>query len=162
MSKQIQLTQGKFATVDDDDYEYVVAYKWHARTAGINSKWYATRKVGEFPFKRNLHLHIFLMSPPAGMEVDHINGDGLDNRRENLRIVTHSQNMMNRGKYRNNTSGFKGVFFHADGKWRAQIVVNGKTFGKYGFTTAEEAARYYDDLAIEHHGEFAVLNFPRD
>lgn len=89
------------------------------------------------------------------MEVDHINGNRLDNRRENLRICTHAKNMVNRGVYKNNTSKFKGVSKHkGENKWRA--IVAGKQIGQ--FDTDIEAARAYNAKMIELHGEFAKLN----
>jgi len=151
--KRIPLTHGKFAIVDDVDFEKVTAQcKWRT-LSGKNGKFYAVaHRWG------NDSMHVFLMKPPQGMKVDHVNGNGLDNRRENLRIATNSQNGMNRGKFRNNTSGYKGVVFQG-GKWQAQINVLSTRIRKGGFASAEEAAHAYDEMALKYHGEFAYLNF---
>jgi hypothetical protein len=99
------------------------------------------------------------------IEIDHVNGDGLDNRRENLRVATHAQNASNRGVRVNNTSGFKGVHANHSGRgkqWFAYITTNYKRQHLGMFGTAEEAARAYDAAAVRLHGEFARLNFPSD
>ena len=100
------------------------------------------------------------MNPPLGMQVDHINGDRLDNRRENLRIVTNWQNQMNRGMTINNSSGYKGVRLRRSGKWEAQIRVNKKAIFLGRFYDKLDAAHAYDDAAKKYFGEFARLNFP--
>ena len=95
------------------------------------------------------------------MPTDHINGDGLDNRKQNLRTCTHTENMRNRGKSKNNTSGFKGVSWHKRGKtWDAKIAHNKKLMHIGSFKDKEVAAKAYDRKAIELHGKFAKLNFP--
>ena len=95
-----------------------------------------------------------------GSEVDHINRDKLDNRRSNLRLVTHTQNCVNASLRVTNTSGFKGVNFYRGKYWRAYIRVNYRHISLGFFPTAEAAARAYDEAAREHFGEFAFLNFP--
>ncbi len=95
-------------------------------------------------------------------EVDHINGNKLDNRRSNLRLANRSTNQANRGASYHNKSGLKGVCHapHTKDRWRAQITVRGHKMYLGTFTTPEEAARAYDQAAIQHFGEFARLNFP--
>ena len=93
--------------------------------------------------------------------VDHINQDPLDNRRQNLRLATRSQNAANLGPYANNTSGYKGVDFNR-GKWRARITQDGVRYFLGTFDTAEDAARAYDQKALELFGEFASLNFSEE
>lgn len=112
--------------------------------------------------KDRLLLHIHLMNPPDGMEVDHIDGDGLNNRRVNLRIVTHRQNIWNRKKNVNPTSSkFKGVsLYKKSGRWVAYIAAHGKRRHIGYFDDEEAAARAYDAEARRLHGEFACLNFP--
>jgi hypothetical protein len=106
-------------------------------------------------------MHRQILGAPPGQQVDHINGDTLDNRRVNLRLATHGQNQHNRGKYRNNKSGYKGVSWDkAAGKWRAQIKFNNKKYNLGRYHDPIEAALAYDAAAIRLHGAFARLNFP--
>ena len=104
-------------------------------------------------------MHRVILNAPPGREVDHINRNGLDNRRSNLRLATHAQNEANkppRGEY-------KGAYWcKKSGRWRASIRVDGRLRHMGRFATREEAARVYDDAALEAFGEFAYLNFPRD
>lgn len=109
-------------------------------------------------------LHRILLNlPPRCGQVDHVNGDGLDNRRENIRPCTNSQNQMNRRKLNNHktASQYKGVVFELDrGCWRAQLKLNGKKYRGPRRKSEMQAALDYDDLARKHFGEFARLNFP--
>lgn len=158
MSKQIPLTRGLFAIVDDADFERVNQFKWHAcKSRNTKSIFYAQRHTPR-PFRKLIILHIFLMNSPKGTDVDHIDGNGLNCRRENMRLATKAQNQWNRGKNSTNTSGYKGVSFQ--GKWRASIKVNGNRIWLGTFPTAELAARAYDEAAKKYHDEFAFLNFP--
>jgi hypothetical protein len=170
--KSIPLTEGFVAIVDDQDFEAVSAFKWHAcfkKKKGDKSKQnapYAARKEPrnkEGRPRRHIFLHRWLLGEPDGL-VDHRNGKTLDCRRENLRVATHSQNQANkRGrKMSNRTARFKGVSLDPkSGKWRARIAVNKKDISLGTFLTQTEAARAYDAAALEHFGEFAWLNFPR-
>ena len=98
---------------------------------------------------------------PDGFTVDHINKDRLDNRLENLRLATRSQQNQNKGLQKNNTSGFKGVSWSKQtNKYRAQIMVNKQSISLGFYTDPIEAAHIRDEAALEHFGEFAVLNFP--
>lgn len=123
----------------------VYAFKQTSRTLG-------TRKY--------IHLHRVILSRKLGREllpheqVDHINMNGLDNRRENLRLATHSQNNHNRTQYRNNKSGYKGVNKRGH-RWYAAIKVNGKQIHLGTFDTPEQAYEAYKQAAIKYHGEFA-------
>ncbi len=164
-SKEIPLTQGKFAMVDSQDYEWLIKFKWHAQSNN-GYTYYAAR--GELrPFasgKRNLflmHREILGLPPSRSSDVDHKDGNGLHNCRENLRITTRSVNCQNRKIPRNNTSGFRGVCWSEREKnWRAQINVGKirKSIGRYD--TKEEAARAYDIAAKKEYGEEARINFP--
>jgi hypothetical protein len=159
MSTEIPLTQGLAALVDDEDYARVVAAtSWHAYRCG--KTFYAKRKVrlvADGP-RVNQHLHTFLTGWPL---VDHINRNGLDNRRVNLREATKQQNGANRGLQSNNTSGFKGVTWNKECRsWQAKIAVSGVTRYLGLFSTPEKAARAYDTAAKDSYGEFAWLNFP--
>jgi len=146
----IPLTQGKVALVDAADYDRVAAFKW---CAGLQRHVFYAIRAG------SVRMHNFI----TGWDVvDHINGDGLDNRRANLRPVTVSQNNANARIRRDNASGYKGVSFHRpNGKWKAQIndtPGHRKSLGY--FATAEEAAIAYDEAARAFHGEYDSLNFP--
>jgi hypothetical protein len=156
--KEIELTQGKVALVDNGDFDELSKFKWYAHEEG--KTFYACRIIWINKGKHTvLKMHRQIMQPLYEMDIDHIDGDGLNNQRENLRSCTHSQNLMNRLANRNNTSGFKGVVWHKRaGKWRAQIMVDYKRkyFGLY--RTAIEAARAYNEAAKKHHGGFANLN----
>jgi hypothetical protein len=154
MSKQIPLTQNKFALVDDADYGTLAKHKWYA------SGNYACRDIWVDGKKKVLWMHRVIMNAPEGMDVDHINGNGLDNRRScNLRVCTRAQNLKNMRKPSTNTSGYKGVSFNKQtGRWSAYYKLNSKKHSIGEFDTPEEAAAAYDVYASKHYGEFARLN----
>lgn len=102
--KEIPLTKGKIALVDDTDYDWLIQWKWHAWTA--KGKWFAISQEKE---GHKMKMHRLIMNAPDGLQVDHRNHNGLDNRRENLRICTNTENSRNRRIRRDNTTGFKGV-----------------------------------------------------
>ncbi len=161
--QEIPLTQNQVAIIDDEDYERVSKYKWCAQK--IVQKWrtfyYAKRAFKQDGKHTTIHLHRFLMNPPPGMQVDHKNGNTLDNRRSNLRLATCAQNQRNRRKKGGGLWQYKGVNYVAERrKHLAVISKNGVRYRLGGFNTAEEAARAYDAKAKELFGEFAYLNFP--
>lgn len=145
----IPLTQDQFALVDAADYELLVGMgAWHARQD--RNTWYA--------FHGGRPMHKVLTGWP---QTDHINGNGLDNRRCNLRPATHQQNAGNRRIPSNNTSGYKGVYrTRSTGKWFARIVVNDENVHLGTFDDKVDAALAYDVAAREAFGEYALLNFP--
>mgnify|MGYP001606453598 CR=1 FL=1 len=155
--KEIPLTQGKVALVDAEDYEYLNQFKWHAHKYKNGGGYYVARGIKKN--EKKVFMHQEVLKPPKGMYPDHINRDGLDNRRWNLRICTTSQNGINKGKQKNNTSGYKGVCWHKrDEKWQARIKVDKKPMYLGYFNTKEEAALAYNEAAKQYFGEFAKLN----
>lgn len=153
MVKEIPLTQGKVALVDDEDFNLVKKFKWHA-WKNHNWSWYARRSTtyGE------ISMHRLITDTPSGMEVDHINGDGLDNRRSNLRICTRANNSRNRIKAIGKTSNFKGITL-ARGKWQSSIRVEDTLIYLGRFESEVQAALAYDTAATKYFGEFAKTNF---
>jgi AP2 domain/HNH endonuclease len=151
--KTIPLTQGKIALVDDGDYEWLNQWKWC-----VDGHGYAIRKDSS---GQMIKMHRLIMGEPKGVQVDHIDGNGLNNQRGNLRPATCSQSLWNRGKYSGCSSPFKGVCWCKRKKrWRAQIAQSGVRLHLGYFDTEEEAARAYDKAARELHEGFAKLNFP--
>ena len=113
---------------------------------------------GWYKYKRT-YLHRYITGATGGMQVDHINGDRLDNRSENLRVCLNEENSRNKGPNKKNKSGYKGVYFNkSTGKWIAQLTVNYKCRHLGTFETAEEAALAYNKAAKQFHGEFAFQN----
>lgn len=157
MTKQIPLTQGKVAVVSDHRFEHLNQWNWCA-TKHKNT-WYAVRNM-KAPFKGTVLMHREIMNAPKEMDVDHWDGNGLNNTDENLRVCTNAQNIQNSRKRSDNTSSFKGVTWSKSyEKYQAQITVEGQYFWLGYFNDPEEAARAYDAKAKELHGEFARTNF---
>jgi len=166
--KKIKLTQGKFALVDDSDYEELLKYKWYY------SKIIQKRKhTKDYIYELAVHKDkkgktLFRMSrllmgfPPKSMMVDHIDHNTLNNQKSNLRLCTNKENQMNRGKNSNTVSPFKGIrYYKRMNQWLGQIQVEGKKLHLGCFKKAEDAAKAYDKAAIKYYGEFAQTNFPQ-
>jgi hypothetical protein len=160
--KLIPLANGGFTIVDAADYDDLVQYRWLLSRNG--KRFYVRRfeKVStpEGSKQKCIYMHRQIMTPPDGMDVDHRFGDGLDNRRENLRICTRVQNSQNSRKRA--TSKHKGVFKTHNNKYAARIYLNGAKTHIGVYEHSEAAARAYDQKVKELFGEFANLNFPNE
>jgi len=157
--KEIALTQGKVAIVDDEDYEGLNQWMWYAHAC--RKKWYACRTLHKDGEIITLRMHRLILNTPDNKETDHINGNGLDNRRCNLRICNDTENCRN-SKMRTGakSSSFKGLdWFRHQKKWRVRISVDKKSIFLGYFNDEGEAANAYDEAAKKYHGEFANLNF---
>lgn len=149
----IPLSQGKFATVDAEDYENIKQWKWHFSTG------YAKRTVWHEGKSRTVYMHRIIVSGSDNLEVDHINRNRLDNRKLNLRICTASQNRINTKRDAPKSSIYRGVtYVKKTKKWNAQIGLDNRVKHIGCFNTEIEAARAYDEIARSIHGEFACLN----
>lgn len=158
MVKYITLSNGRECLVDDDDFEYLSKTKWHDDSRG-----YAIRgAVREDGVRTTEKMHRIIINAEKGKLVDHINGLPWDNRKENLRIVTDTQNARNTKMYNTNKSGYKGVAVYNGKKWTAQITVNYRKLHLGVFEDAKVAAEVYNDAAVEHFGEYAKLNLLSD
>lgn len=149
----IKLTQGKTAVVDDTDFELVNQYKWH-----YNSHGYAYRYAGggrEHTKRQSMHELVYGRIDDL---IDHKDGDGLNNRRSNLRPADKSLNAANSKIRSDNTSGYRGVYVNKQGTYYVQIQVRGKVFNIGTFKFIKEAARAYNRAALEHFGNYARLN----
>jgi hypothetical protein len=156
--KEIRLTKGKVAIVDDEDFEFLNRRMWQFTTGG-----YVTTTIRRIGCRKTICMHRLVMNTPDGMDTDHINGNKLDNRKENLRICTTAENCQNQKIRTTNKSGYKGVFFcKYTNKWRAMIRTNYKLKNLGVFKTPEEAALAYDAEAIAKHGKFARTNFAQE
>src|SRR4030042_4648755 len=158
--KEIKLSKGKVALVDDADYKWLNQWKW-TFNGGRYAVRMPSRKLGKrkFIFMHHEVLSLHGIFIPKGMQTDHINNNGLDNQYFNLRICNDSQNKANIPIKRNNTSGYKGVHWNKQNKkWHVQIRIGGTTRFLGYYDDIKEAAEVYDKKAIEVFGEFAYTN----
>jgi hypothetical protein len=150
--KEIHLTRGLVALVDDEDYEWINKFRWYSTNG------YATRREGNRDNRMSFLMHrdILGLIKNDGILVDHINHDTLDNRKENLRKCGYRENSMNQKISSRNKVGHKGVYFHAaKKKWMARVYINGKQTYLGYFLSVEAAHKAYCDAAVKHYGEFA-------
>lgn len=151
--KEIQLSRGKITLVDDDMFEWLNQWKWSC-VKGLNTE-YAARMNN----RQYIYMHCEILQPPEGMFTDHRDRNGRNNQKNNLRLCTKPQNGINHPKNKNNTSGYKGVYWNKyHQKWAAQIGVNLKIKHLGYFGDIEDAALAYDKAATELFGEFAQTN----
>lgn len=160
--REIQLTKGYVALVDDVDFWLVSQFNWRPTKSPKGRTYYAVADSGGQRFRMH---RLILGSPRRDLEVDHRDGNGLNNCRSNLRLATHNQNTFNTRAHVDSVSRFKGVWFNKNTKgkaWAAEIFCRGRKHWIGSFSTEIEAAMAYDSKARELHGEFASLNFPSE
>jgi hypothetical protein len=160
--KKITMLHGFVALLDDEDYKLMNQCKWHSHIE--NGTHYAERSISVNGKRRILRMHrvILGLTYKDGIIVDHINRNGLDNRKINLRIATYSMNSLNCKKYKTSSSGFRGVHWRdRDNLWEIYITVNKKLQYCGRSPNPITAAMIYDCAAIRHYGKDAITNFPR-
>lgn len=160
--KEIALNRGYTTTVDNQDFDWLNQWRWHAWES--RGKLYVCRSDSR---GNRFRMHREIMRPPEGLVVDHIDGNPLNNQRANMRICTQGENVRNRSKVRTRptSSQYKGVWLSKQAlikPWRAYIRLNGKPTYIGTYELEADAARAYDEAAWEQWGEFAKLNFPKD
>lgn len=153
----MDLPCGRVALFDEGDYETIAPYRWCASTTSTSTTFYAKARVTH-P-KVASHMHRVILCFPL-LNVDHINQNGLDNRRCNLRLVTHQQNCLNIRMRANKTSQYRGVSKNRHNTWTVQFRNNIRRVNGGSYKTEVEAALAYDRIVREIRGEFAILNFP--
>lgn len=152
-----------YALVDDEDFERISQISWYLDCCGYAK---SMKYISQRPKRKYIitYLHRFIMNAPKGKKVDHINHDPLDNRKQNLRLCKHSENLQNQKKRKGkHASKYKGVVlmktYNLKKPWMARITKEFKPYHLGYFATQEEAARAYDIKAKELFGEFALFNF---
>lgn len=159
--KKIPLSQGKFALVDDEDYERIKQHKWGLLKTPYT--FYVTRRTSRKTGQKTIYMHreILGLKPFDGILVDHQDHNGLNNRRCNIRACTRGENAMNSRPRETKASRFKGIRVGGTGKgWTARIKFQGAITHLGTYATEEKAAKVYDKKAVELFGKFACLNFP--
>jgi len=158
--REVSLTQGEVALVDDEEYDRVMAAgPWHLTSTSSTGIHYA-QHTGSRPRMTALLMHRLILNTQPGQGVDHVNGDGLDNRHVNLRLATKAQNQANTAKRPGYTSCYKGVYWDSRrGLWYAHIKLDQRTHFLGRFDSEEDAAGAYDVAARMYFGEFARTNF---
>jgi len=146
--KEIPLTQGKVAQVDDADFEWLNQWKWTLRTSRSGTD-YAYRESYEADGAHTIYMHRLILGAPGGQEGDHVDGNGLNNCRHNLRLCTHLINAQNRHRHKAGAIGVR----EERGRWTAVLTANGITHRRYGFGSEADAQAAYNALAREYHPE---------
>ena len=154
-TRLVRLTQGKFAIVDEEDFERVNQYNWFADR--FKHSWYAHRVFTENGIRKNVKMHRFILGE-SDLYVDHKNGNGIHNYKSNLRFVSKNQNQYNRRIQDDCNSKYKGVAIKKN-RFQSRIMVNNKPINLGYFSDEIEAAKAYDNAAKKYFGEYARLNF---
>jgi hypothetical protein len=156
---EIITSNGVVILVDEDDLERLSKFRWFTYKGKTNRTAYAARSDYTTGSRRQISMHRYILGASTHEEVDHINGDGLDNRKQNLRVCSTKENNRNKPRPKNNTTGYKGVSYHArDLVYCAYIRVDRKLKHLGSFKTAEDAALAYNKAALKYFGDFARLN----
>jgi len=162
-ARWIPISGDRFVLVDESKYEMLMQFNWGAvkqRSDLVDSPTYYAKRTDYSTGKpKSVRMHRFILNAPAGYLVDHINGNGLDNRSANLRLATHGQNSVN--SRRHNSTGFRGVTRISDSLFIAKVCHNRKILYAGRHKTAEAAALAYDKMARKLQGQFARLNYPK-
>lgn len=158
--REVPLSRGLVAIVDDEDFDRVTRLRWYATPVQQRERrFYAITSVASDGRSRTIYMHRLILNAGAKQIVDHANNDGLDNRRANIRIGTRSLNNAN-ARWAVGKSGFRGVY-QKSSRWSVQIWRDGQRHTIGSFADKEDAARAYDAAALAFFGDFATLNFPR-
>lgn len=159
MTLSIALSRGKVALIDDDDSQLVGEYRWWLYPVATTTHHAGTQITDSHGNRHYLAMHRLIMNAPAGMDVDHINGNGLDNRKINLRLCARGENVRNRRPQVRRSSRYKGVVWHKQTNcWMARISLHSKEHYLGLFHNELDAARAYNAAAKKLHGSFARLN----
>ncbi len=156
MSQSIPLRHGQFTLVDDEDHAWLSQHRWR-----LNSRGYVVRSFQFEGRKVTIGMHREIIRPEYREQVDHVDRDRLNNTRANLRSVTRQENLQHRGRFRNNSTGYKGVTGQ-HGKWHARIQLDGKLIHLGFYEQIVDAAQAYDYAAQILFGEYALLNLPEE
>jgi hypothetical protein len=158
--KEVELSKGKVALVDDDSFDLVTGYTWHCSHIHGKDIHYAKTNIRVGDRQKQIWMHRLILGCPSNKEVDHIDSNGLNNQKSNLRIATHQQNLFNQRKRSGGTSQYKGVCWcKRSERWLAQLVINRKNKVLGYFDDEISAAVAYDTAAMFYFGEFARKNF---